>query len=303
VLLFKKILMIIKNIRHLFFLLFLFLFNSCNTNDIVNSTEDTRITVINAEPVWTPDGKSIIFIGGADSVSGNKLLSIDTNSANIRVINSYYGDALNISPDGQWVLFESGKILYKKRIGGDTATVQLTFQGSSYYSAWSRDGLWVAYDSDLGSGYEFWKMRSDGSQKRRISTVPAAGIPRAMNWFPDGIHLVVSSYLLPGDFSDLIIIDTAGNFVSRLTNDGNINDYNPKVSPDGQYITWWKESNLGTVFTIKVDGTELTKVLGRAIHPSWSPYGNMITYTNNSYGDGRIWVMNKDGTSRRKITY
>jgi len=289
------------------FIISIFFNFSCNNDTIITPETpiDPRITVLDAEPSWSPNGNFIAYIG-SDDKSGNKLLAIDTNGLNKRRLTQIYGESPNISPNGEWIVYERNGKIYKKRIEGDTITIQLTFEGSSFYPSFSRDGEWIAFDSDMditGGGHFIWKMRSDGTQKKRIFYTPTLGEARMPEWFPDGIRLVIVRFLPSHGYdSEVSIIDTSGNSISVLTNDED-GDYNPKISPDGQYITWWKSVGVSRIYTMKINGTEQTQISTRSIHPNWSPDGKMIAYTNTIFDDGRIWIMNKDGSSRKKITY
>ena len=56
----------------------------------------------------------------------------------------------------------------------------------------------------------------------------------------------------------------------------------------------------GNVYTIKTDGTGLTKLTtdGHDSGPRWSPHGEQIAFLDN----GNLWVMNADGTGKTQIT-
>src|SRR5215472_5880592 len=61
------------------------------------------------------------------------------------------------------------------------------------------------------------------------------------------------------------------------------------------------------VYTINPDGTgrrQLTHVGTKqaAGNPDWSPDGAKIVYISNQTGDDRIWVMNADGSAKRRLT-
>ena len=280
---------------------------SCN-DEIVTPPVDpnnNEITVYDEEPCWSPDGNSIAYLGG-NSADGFKIIAVDTNSLNKRILIQSPGFSLQWSPDGQWILYEWGGIIYKKRISDESLPIQLTFLGGCFNPSWSRDGEWIAFDTNNESpdGSNFvWKMRSDGTSKKRIIFSPSLGEVRAPSWFPDGIRLAVSRYNPSHGFdSEIAIIDTSGNSIAMLTNDSE-DDYDPEVSPDGQYILWWKYANGRMIFTMKSDGTLQTQIATHATRPDWSPNSKMITYTNTNYNDGRIWIMNKDGSSRKKISY
>ncbi|MBK9334182.1 MAG: PD40 domain-containing protein [Ignavibacteria bacterium] len=196
-------------------------------------------------------------------------------------------------------LFKNGNI-YKRRVDNDSSEVQLTSGAAISSPSWSKDGDWIAYDSNIDSpsGSRFvWKMRTDGSEKKRIIYTPELGEVRMPDWFPDGIRLAVAMNL-EGP-REIAIIDTSGNLIAQLTNDG-IDDVNPSVSMDGLNIVFEKSLKYGQIFRIKTDGSELTRLSdGNSINPDWSPDGNWITFSLES--PRFIWIMSKDGSLKRRL--
>jgi Tol biopolymer transport system component len=64
-----------------------------------------------------------------------------------------------------------------------------------------------------------------------------------------------------------------------------------------------------TIYSVRPDGTDLTRLSSLpgdgmndnwADHTTWSRDGNQIYFTL-SQGDGRIWVMNADGSNPRQV--
>lgn len=299
-----------KIFQIVFYIPFLILFishYSCNKDETVITPidpNDNRITIYDAEPSWSHDGNSIIYINDENGIGRETLIAIDTNSSNKRTLLPYFAESPSWSPDGQWILFEKDKKIYKKRVGGDTTTIQMTYSGVSYTPSWSKDGQWIAFSSDIftpGAGYFICIMRADGTGLRRILSSNSLLSLRMPDWFPDGIHLVVTHFRSGGSFLEIAIIDTSGALIANLTNDME-DDYDPKVSPNGQYITWWKNAGNGTIYTMKVDGTQVTQLTKKGLHPCWSPDSQNIAYTNTTYQDGRIWIVNKNTGIKKKIT-
>jgi len=60
--------------------------------------------------------------------------------------------------------------------------------------------------------------------------------------------------------------------------DGSGAYYEPSFSPDGNRLAFAAQA--GHLFTVNVDGTNLTDVGVRASHPEWSPDGTKIAYSN-----------------------
>ncbi|MCD6099953.1 MAG: PD40 domain-containing protein, partial [Candidatus Marinimicrobia bacterium] len=153
-------------------------------------------------PSWSADGKTIVFcrikITSIDGFGGywydpdsTGIWAIDADGSNMRLLIRGRGDSPELSPDGEWLVYEEGGQIYKARyIDGlvDTSKIiQLTTVGRNFYPAWSPDGKWIAYDSKVdnpGGGYSIWIMDSDGSNKR----MSAPG--RMADWSPDGKYLI-----------------------------------------------------------------------------------------------------------------
>jgi TolB protein len=62
--------------------------------------------------------------------------------------------------------------------------------------------------------------------------------------------------------------------------------------------------NFDDVWTIDADGTDLTRLTNSPepdFDPSWSPDGTQIAFRSERSGEPEIWIMNADGTGRRRL--
>lgn len=285
----------------------LFFISSCTKDNVTTNPEipiDPGVyTIIDFAASWSPDGKQIVYLGDANLPATRDLYIVDTSGNNKRLLTHLNGNNPDWSPDGQWIVFEYDEQIYKKGIGTDTSLIQLTAVGENHFPSWSYDGQWIAYDARTDETFSYvWKMRSDGTNKKRVIYTPTSGEVQSPDWFPDGIRLAVSRYIPNhGGGSEISIIDTSGNILIEITND-RISDSRPKVSISND-ILYIHEEFLGQVMSVKPDGTEFKLLTGsQSDYACWSPDGNKIAYTNTN-GDGRIWMMKKDGTGKRKLTH
>lgn len=279
-------------------------FPSDNTNNSVDPKNLTE-TIYDEFPSWLQDGKAISYKGGTIE-DGFGLYGIDSSGSNKREI----AVPMTIfeydwSPDGKWIVYSEGRQIYKRNIE-DSRIIKLTSSGGNFFPSWSLDGQWIAYDSDVDSpnGMNFiWKMSADGTEKKRIIYTPDIGEVRQPDWFPDGVRLAVSRYVGHGA-PEIAIIDTMGQSLKVITNDNKF-DLSPKVSNDGKNIIFWRYDNYGEILRASINNDYRIEIVksGYCKHPNWSPDSELITYSNSSYNDGRIWVMNKDGSNARKISF
>ncbi|MEO8446639.1 MAG: hypothetical protein ABI528_04045 [bacterium] len=279
-------------------------FFSCNDNSSNSNNEGPR--AYDQDPCWSVDGNSIIYQSGLTREDVG-IYSIDTNGLNKKEISVPEAvDGIDLSPDGLWAVYSKGGNIFKRKISNikDTVVIQLTFEDGNYNPSWSYDGEWIAYDSNKDSerGQHFiWKMRKDGSMKKRVIGSAYIGEVRQPDWFPDGFRLAVIRYVRASGEPDVAIIDTNGNQLSYLSYGSNFFVEGPQVSNDGNFVVFLLRENGGKIMTIKSDNTNLNLLTAENTKgPHWSPDGKMIAYVNS---DGRIWIMNKDGSRNRKVSY
>lgn len=267
------------------------------------------INLIDKHPSWSQDGKTIVYIHQEPYPNDSSgIYTIDTNGTNKRLLLEGFYESPDWSPDGQWIVFSNSAQIYKIKFNQDSLT-QLTSNGNNFFPAWSDDGEWIAYDSNFdspnGSGfYYIWKMKKDGSNKIRIGLDTIHG-SRQPHWATNKI--VHIRYFVGVFSSEICIMDDNGASFTRLTYN-NTTDYLPKLSMDGMKITFTviAVGPAYQVWTMNSDGTNLrnlTSLFEQGYSPSWSPDGEKIVYTNSKPSNGRLWIMSKDGSSKRQLTY
>jgi TolB protein len=158
------------------------------------------------DPVWSPDGSSIVFT--SDRTGSADLFLVKPDGTGIKQLTSdpAYDDQAAFSPDGKKLVFVS------TRGGGastlwtlDIATRQVSRltsgEGGDFRPSWSTDGEWIAFSSSRNHPAPFahgrWErlqladlyiIHSDGSGLKKVAD--SDGFCGSPKWMPDSRHLV-----------------------------------------------------------------------------------------------------------------
>lgn len=274
------------------------------------------------EPAWHPAGR-YIAAEHADSVDtdndGRKdemfggVWLVDALSGQTQPLLRGYG-APAWSPDGRRLAAHRGGQVFTIEVRSlnparaDTTTLrQLTAEGANFFPAWSPDGEWIAYDSNVqnpAAPYEIWKMRSGGAGRRNISGFSS----RMPSWSPDGAQIVHIRYATSG--GDVAVVDSAGGSLRSLTNDAVNNDRDaPKYAPRGNRIAFVvQRDGPAALWIMALDGAEQRQVSpSGAWRFDWSPDGQRLVFLfrrqERPPGSGELWFVNADGTGLRQLTH
>jgi Tol biopolymer transport system component/imidazolonepropionase-like amidohydrolase len=206
---------------------------------------------------------------------------------------------LDVSPDGQRIVFDLLGDLYELPIAGGKArriTSGLAFDLQPRYSP---DGKQIAYTSDRAGGNNLWRMTlADGKsiqvtkESFRLFNNPA--------WTPDGQYLIGRKHFTSErslGAGELWLYHTGGGDGLQLTRKKNDqqDQGEPAVSPDGRYVYFSEDVSGGSTFqynknvhdviyairrldrqTGEIDN--LIRSPGGAVRPQPSPDGKTLAF-------------------------
>jgi Tol biopolymer transport system component len=119
----------------------------------------------NMSPVWTPDGRRLIYTSASSAVSPRgALASVATDGSGqpetLREEGVARATATSVSPDGKFVIGSTGNDVWVLSLGGDPKTAKtLPFLDNRFTRAefqFSPDGKWVAYQSNESGRNEIY---------------------------------------------------------------------------------------------------------------------------------------------------
>lgn len=238
----------------------------------------TRNRVPDSSPIWSPDGRRILFVSSRDG--DDELFVMDASGANVR------------------------RLTRNRR-------ADLTPQ-------WSPDGRWIAFASDRGrpGQPEIWIMRADGRSARRLVETADHSwqdLQFSPVWSPDGRRLIFSMAAADSN-PELFSAGADGRRLARLTrtrggSDVFGDDTMPDWSADGRLVVFVsnREQRSSDLWLMRADGSSQQPLARRPASDDWnprfSPDGSRLAFTERSLSGGAAWVrlVNRDGSGSRRL--
>jgi TolB protein len=243
------------------------------------------------------------FVAGARGEASLYTVHIDgsglsriTQTPSIVMSPSWSPDATRIA----YVSYASGDpAIYVIDLEDKTTVRFSAFEGMNAMPAWSPDGSKIALTLSKDGNPEVYVISIDGKTRKRLTRY--SGIDCSPTWAPNGFELAFTTDRTGSP--QIYAVDMEGLSPRRITHEGGYNT-SPAWSPEGDLIAYVARIDGGfqicTVDPFGITTSVLTEK-GDNEYPSWSPDGMHIIYSSHARSKSGIYIMNRDGSGKRRI--
>jgi eukaryotic-like serine/threonine-protein kinase len=250
---------------------------------------------LNRQPVWTPDGKEVIFANGGTVNTHLWRVAVDggTPARDLSMIGTVAyqpaiasrGDRLAYVHDYNNANIWSIPITPNGKAGLPTSAVSAPRSSWIRPNAFSPDGKRITFESDRSGPYGVWIANTDGSNATFLSSSSGSA-----SWGPDGRTIAFDSRR--DEKGEIYLISADGGPAHRITGAKGDN-LHPCWSRDGKWI-YFDSNRTGRFETFKISpqgGDEIQVTHNGGWTPQESPDGKFIFYTQTPALKGPLFKM------------
>ncbi|MCH7473145.1 MAG: PD40 domain-containing protein [Gemmatimonadetes bacterium] len=233
---------------------------------------------------------TVLAQGGSDDTDRKPPLPLDADRKAKFTATEVTWMSLDVSPDGQTIVFDLLGDLYTLPIEGGKATRITKGMAFDAQPRFSPDGETLVFVSDRSGGDNVWTMRLDFTDTTQI-TQGNTSLYVSPEWMPDGEHIVVSrSSSLFGTAKLQMQHVRRRSSIPVIREPASRKTIGAAVSPDGRYIWYagrtgdWQYNAIFPQYQLyRYDretgsSTRFTSRYGSGFRPAISPDGEWLVY-------------------------
>ncbi|MCG2431068.1 amidohydrolase family protein [Aequorivita xiaoshiensis] len=220
---------------------------------------------------------------------------------------------IDVSPDGQTIVFDMVGDIYTLPITGGTAKAIRTGIPFEIQPRFSPDGTKISFTSDAGGGDNIWVMNVDGSEAKQITKENFRLLNNAV-WSADGNYLIARKHFTSGRSLGAGEMwqyhKTGGSGIQLTKRKNDQQDVNePFVSSDGKYLYYSEDVYPGGYFQYNKDPNSQIYVIkryefetgetetitggpGGAARPTVSPDGKKLAFVKRVRTKSVLFIHN-----------
>ncbi|MBN2199446.1 MAG: TolB family protein [Candidatus Aminicenantes bacterium] len=205
-----------------------------------------------------------------------------------------------------------GRIFFQSDMDGDSEIFVLTAQGvtkltdnswQDEYPRVSPDGRRIAFSANPSGTFQIYTMSTDGTDIVQVTRAPHDAIEHA--WHPDG-RRIAYTVEAPGRNFSIWTFDLETKRAEKLLPQFRGSNALPDFSPAAPLVTFTGKRLMGwDVYMLDLSAGRFTDLVkgGRSCRGRFSPDGKKVVYVSSEAdGKGDIWIMNPDGTDKKRLT-
>ena len=271
--------------------------------------EAKRLTFDNRQnrgPVWTLDGRDIVFSSERDgrpalwriAATGDAKRSSTLEDPGVPGVSRQ-----TTSRSFRLALEETVRDSNIWRVEVDGRSVPGPLIASSREDTWpqySPDGKKIAFASDRSGSWEIWISDEAGAQATALTSF-RGGVVGSPAWSPDSRQIAFDAR--PQGNPDIFVVSAEGGLPRRLTTDLS-EDAAPSWSHDGRWIYFASDRD-GSQQVWKMPaergGAPLRVTQGGGFSSQESPDGRFLYYAKRRFLLGGLWRISTDGGTEARV--
>jgi Tol biopolymer transport system component len=262
-----------------------------NPDGTGETSTSTNKQILDGLPMWTPDGKRILFSSTQSTDFEIWSMNPDGGDRQKLTDRKEWDGLARMSPDGSRIVYAT-----EHAFGGEDKSMSIYIMNS--------DGSGPMQLTALGTGADNAAGTTSANTQKPWNSVPT--------WSPDGSKILFATNREGNGVSPVLYtMNPDGSNQNKFGFIFSVEGTEPDWSPVNNKIIYVKGSQAkGDIWIMdavspfpSLTAKKLTDNIDNNRSPIWSPDGTQIAFISDTYGNDDVFIMNADGTNVRRLTY